>query len=90
MLKTHLVQRQVQGPQANEHNSILESIHQHGTQAQQRPQETQQLHGRVRIQAETRAQPQQGGRGEQLFPEWFTAVSQLPASRQQSVITIET
>lgn len=86
----HLVHGQVQGIKAKKHNAVSESLHQRGAEAQRRPHETQQLHRSVCVQAQMRSQPQQGGRGQQLFPQRFTAVSQLPASRQQPLITVET
>lgn len=87
---THLVQRQVQGPQAEEQHAVSEGLYQHGAQAQQRPQQAQQLHGGVRVQAEPGAEPQQAGRGQQLLPQPLAAVAQLPAGRQQAVIAVET
>lgn len=90
MRKPHLVQGQVEGPQAEKHHAVSQGGHQHGTQAQQRPQEAQQLHGRVRVQAEPGAKPQQAGGGEQLLPQRFATVAQLPACRQQAIVAVET
>lgn len=60
-MQTDLVHGQVQGPEAEEHHAISESLHQRGSEAQRRSNETQQLHGRVSVQAEPRSEPQQGG-----------------------------
>lgn len=87
---THLVHGQVQGPETEKHHAVSESLHQGGSEAQRGPQKAQQLHSGVRVQAEPRSQPQQGGRGQQQLPERLATVSQLPASRQQPFIAIET
>jgi len=87
---THLVDGQVQGPKAEKHHAVSESLHQHGGEAQCSADKTQQLHRGVRVQAELRSQPQQGGRGQQQLPERLTTVSLLQTRRQQPVVTIET
>lgn len=88
--QTHLVHRQVQGPEAEEDQAVPQRLQQRGCQAQSGPSETQQLHGRLGVQAQMGSQPQQGGRGQQLFQERLPSVPQLPAGREQPIIPIQT
>lgn len=86
----HLVHGEVQRPEAEKHHAVPETLHQRGCEAKRSPDETQQLHGGVCVQAEVRSEPQEGGRGQQLLPQGLTAVSQLPTGWQKPVVTIET
>lgn len=86
----HLVHGQVKGPQAEKNHTVLEGIHQHGAQAQERPEEAQELHGRVRVQTQQGSEPQQAGGGQELVPQRFATVAQLPACRQQTIVAVET
>lgn len=85
-----MVQRQVQEPEAEKHHAVAQRPHQRGSQAQSHPNETEQLHGGVRVQAELRSKPQQGGGGQQLLPQRFATVPQLPPRGQQPLVTIQT
>lgn len=89
-MQTHLVERQVQEPKAKEDQAVSEGLQQGGGEAQRRPCQAQQLHGRVSVQTQPWPQPQQGGGGEQLFPQGLAAVAQLPTGGQQPLVTIET
>lgn len=89
-MQNHLIHRQVQDPEAEEHHTVSKSLHQRGSKAQCRTDKTQQLHGSVSVQAKPRSQPQQRGRGEQLLHQRLPAVSQLPAGREQPLISIQT
>lgn len=89
-MHTHLVERQVQDPKAKEHQAVSEGLQQSGGEAQRRPCQAQQLHGCVGVQTPPRSQPQQGGGGQELLPQRLTTVAQLPAGRQQPLVTIET
>lgn len=74
-MQTHLVERQVQDPETKEDQAVSEGLQQGGHEAQRRPGQAQQLHGRVSVQTQVWSQPQQGGGGEQLLPQRLPTVA---------------
>lgn len=49
LIQNHLVHGQVQGPEAEKHHAVSETLYQSGSETQCSSYETQQLHGGVRV-----------------------------------------